>query len=209
MPSITMPATTTPTTGSRPTLRALALAIVSALVLTACGSDDGASVTTIGETEGSSSSSSSASSSSSSSASASASASATGTGELACAPVNPELESEAVETIEIAAVDYGYEPEAVEAPAGIVTFALDNQGAENHELAFLPGGGEVPFTDGAPDEAALEEAGAFELEAFSPGQTCNATYELEPGEYTLFCIIETADGETHYELGMQGTLTVS
>ena len=98
---------------------------------------------------------------------------------------------------------------SVEAPAGIVTFALDNQGAENHELAFLPGGGEVPFTDGAPDEAALEDAGAFELEAFSSGQTCNATYDLEPGEYTLFCIIETADGETHYELGMQGTLTVS
>ena len=54
-----------------------------------------------------------------------------------------------------------------------------------------------------------EDAGAFELEAFSSGQTCNATYDLEPGEYTLFCIIETADGETHYELGMQGTLTVS
>lgn len=188
---------------SRTMLRVLALALVSALALTACGSDDGASVTTLGEEDGSSSSSASGSSSSS------ASASATGTGELACAPVNPDMEADAIETIDIVAVDYGYEPESVEAPAGIVTFALDNQGAENHELAFLPGGGEVPFTDGAPDEAALEDAGAFELEAFSSGQTCNATYDLEPGEYTLFCIIETADGETHYELGMQGTLTVS
>jgi len=202
-----MPVTTVsprPRRTARTTRRVLALALVSALALTACGSDDGASVTTLGEEDGSSSS-----ASGSSSSSASSSASATGTGELACAPVNPDMEADAIETIDIVAVDYGYEPESVEAPAGIVTFALDNQGGENHELAFLPGGGEVPFTDGAPDEAALEDAGAFELEAFSSGQTCNATYDLEPGEYTLFCIIETAEGETHYELGMQGTLTVS
>ena len=43
-------------------------------------------------------------------------------------------------------------------------------------MAFLPGGGDVPFTeDGAPDEDALAEAGAFELEGFGPDQTCNAT----------------------------------
>ena len=63
--------------------------------------------------------------------------------------------------------------------------------------------------DGAPDEEALGEAGAFELEAFPPGETCNATYELEPGEYTLFCIVTAEDGETHLEKGMVGSLTVS
>jgi len=68
----------------------------------------------------------------------------------------------------------------------------------------------VPFTeDGAPDEAALEAAGAFELEAFAGGQTCNATYDLQPGTYTLFCIVETADGVTHWEEGMGATLVVS
>ncbi len=66
----------------------------------------------------------------------------------------------------------------------------------------------MPVTDGAPDEDALAEAGAFELEAFGAGQTCNATYELEPGSYTMFCIVETADGETHLTLGMQGELRV-
>jgi plastocyanin len=55
----------------------------------------------------------------------------------------------------------------------------------------------------------LAAAGAFELEAFGPGQNCNATYELEPGDYTIFCIVETEDGDTHYELGMRGTLTVT
>jgi plastocyanin len=90
-----------------------------------------------------------------------------------------------------------------------VTFAAENTGAENHELAFLPGGGDVPLTgDGAPDEDALAAAGAFELEAFGPGQTCNATYDLDPGTYTMFCIVETPEGTTHYEEGMRGTLTV-
>ena len=89
-------------------------------------------------------------------------------------------------------------PAAVEVAAGVVTFAASNAGTENHELAFLPGGGDVPLTeDGAPDEDALADAGAFELEAFGPGQTCNATYELEAGTYTLFCIVEADDGETH------------
>jgi len=68
----------------------------------------------------------------------------------------------------------------------------------------------VPFTEeGHPDEDALAAAGAFELEAFGPGQNCNATYELGPGNYTIFCIVETEDGDTHYELGMRGSITVT
>ncbi len=90
-----------------------------------------------------------------------------------------------------------------------MTFAIRNVGSENHELAFLPGGGEIPMTSGGePDEDALAAAGAFELEAFGPGQNCSATYDLKPGTYTLFCIVTSADGKTHYEKGMQGQLVV-
>ena len=68
----------------------------------------------------------------------------------------------------------------------------------------------MPLTpEGAPDEDALAAEGAFELEAFPPGGSCNATYELEAGDYTLFCIVEAADGETHASKGMVGSLTVS
>lgn len=120
------------------------------------------------------------------------------------------MEADAATTLQIDALDYAFDPADFEVEAGVVTFEVDNVGEEAHELAFLPGGGEVPFTeDGVPDEDALAEAGAFELEAFGPGQTCNATYDLEPGDYTIFCIVETEDGTTHYELGMSGTLTVS
>ncbi|MBW3575338.1 MAG: cupredoxin domain-containing protein [Actinobacteria bacterium] len=121
-----------------------------------------------------------------------------------------ELEAEADQTVEISLGDYAFSPSMVDVGAGVVTFAAENIGTENHELAFLPGGADVPLNDeGAPDEDALAAAGAFELEAFGPGQTCNATYELEPGTYTLFCIVGSADGETHYDKGMKGELVVS
>jgi plastocyanin len=126
-----------------------------------------------------------------------------------CAPVGEDLASDADTTVDLRLAEYAFEPTEASAPAGVITFATTNVGEEQHELAFLPGGGDVPLTDeGAPDEDALAEAGAFELEAYGPGQSCNATYDLEPGTYTMFCIVEAADGETHYEKGMRGTLTV-
>ena len=127
----------------------------------------------------------------------------------ACTPVGEDLEEEATETVDVQLDDYAFEPSTLAVEAGVVTFVAENVGSENHELAFLPGGGEVPVTDeGEPDEDALADAGAFELEAFGPGRTCNATYDLEPGTYTLFCIVASSDGETHYEKGMAGELVV-
>jgi plastocyanin len=127
-----------------------------------------------------------------------------------CTPVGEDLEAEAAQTVEIQLAEYAFTPAELDVAPGVVTFAATNIGTEAHELAFLPGGGEVPFTgEGAPDEAALADAGAFELEAFPAGQECRATYDLEPGEYTLFCIVEAPDGATHYEKGMAGQLTVS
>lgn len=50
--------------------------------------------------------------------------------------------------------------------------------------------------------------GAFELDAFGPGTSCRATYQLSPGTYTLFCVVTSADGKTHYDKGMRGQLVV-
>lgn len=168
------------------------------LLLGACGDDDGAGVA---------SASGSASGSGSASASGSGSGSAHG-GSPACSPVGEELEGDAAERVEVQLGDFAFVPSTIEVEAGTVTFVADNRGEHPHELAFLPGGGDVPLTDdGAPDEAALERAGAFELEAFAPGETCNATFELEAGTYTIFCLVED-EGETHYDKGMRGSVTV-
>ena len=177
----------------RPAVAVLCLA----LALAGCASDDGATVRNLGS-DGSPSA----------SGDPSGTGSASGTGGE-CVPVNPGLETESETTVDVEALDYAFNPAEMEVASGIVTFSVDNGGSELHELAFLPGGGEVPFTDGTPDEEALGAAGAFELEAFAPGTTCNATYDLEPGTYTIFCIVETSEGVTHYELGMRATLTVT
>jgi len=141
------------------------------------------------------------------------SAAPSGTGgpgdERPCRPINPDLEAQADQGIDVATSEFSFGQDAYLAEAGTITFEVANKGNEEHELAFLPGGGPVPYTDGEPDEARLAAAGAFELEAFGPGQSCNATYELAAGEYTLFCIVRTADGETHYDNGMRSTLSVT
>ncbi len=203
-----------------PTTRVVLALGAVALVVAACGDDDGADVRDLGaesSESGSGSGSGSGSASGSASASAPASGSASGSGSasapagsLDCVPVNPELESEATQTITVVNTDFAFDQDEYTAEAGVITFEVENAGGEPHELAFLPGGGDVPFTeDGEVDEDALAAAGAFELEAFDAGQTCNATYDLAPGTYTLFCIVEASDGETHWEKGMGATLVVS
>lgn len=196
------------------TIPRLLAAAVAALALAACSSDDGASVRDLGSdassgSDASASGSSSSSGSSSAPASGSGSASAPADEPAECEPVAPEREADADATLEITVEDFAFDREEYEVEAGLVTFVVTNAGDVNHEVAVLPGGGDVPYTDGAPDEAALEEAGAFELEAFGPGLTCNATFELEPGTYTLFCIVEIGEDHNHYDEGMRATLVVT
>jgi plastocyanin len=127
-----------------------------------------------------------------------------------CEPVGEELADAADATVEVGLDEYRFTLAAASVRAGTITFDVTNDGDENHELAFLPGGGDVPLDDtGAPDEAALEQAGAFELEAFGPDQDCQATYELAAGDYTLFCLVEAEDGTTHLSKGMRSRLQVT
>ncbi len=181
---------------------AFGLALGLTFGIAACGDDDGSDVRELGDDGGSTSGSVSGSGSGSGSGVAAA--------EAECAPVGEDLEADADATVDLQLADYMFVPSDVEVAAGVITFAASNIGDEAHEVAFIPRGGDVPLNaDGDPDEDALAEMGAFELEAFGPGQDCNATYDLEPGDYTLFCIVETAEGETHASLGMTGSLTVT
>jgi plastocyanin len=172
------------------------VAVAALVAFAACGSDDGADVRGSGSASGS--------------ASGSGSASASAPEEAACNPVGTDLADDADQTVDVTLRDYAFDPSTIAVDAGVVTFHASNEGDENHELAVLPGGGDVPLNDdGDPDEDALADAGAFELEAFPPGESCDATFELEPGTYTLFCIVTAEDGETHAAKGMVGELTVS
>jgi plastocyanin len=178
-----------------PRIRTLLLCAVLGLSIVACGDDDDDGEASTEATTGGTG----------------AGVGADAGGEAAsCRPVGTDLEASADETVDIQLTEYSFTPSTVTVPAGTITFVATNAGGENHELAFLPDGTEVPLTaEGAPDEDALGAAGAFELEAFPPGGSCNATYELEAGDYLLFCIVEASDGATHASKGMLGQLTVS
>ncbi|MEA2828601.1 MAG: hypothetical protein QOG43_3040 [Actinomycetota bacterium] len=127
-----------------------------------------------------------------------------------CEPAGTDLKASAVATVGIELKEYSFTPSTIEVAPGVVTFAVTNAGTQNHELAVLPGGGDVPLTTaGHPDEDALTAAGAFELEKFGPALSCEATFDLKPGTYTLFCLVNDPDGQTHYQKGMRGRLTVA
>lgn len=76
--------------------------------------------------------------------------------------------------------------------SGDVLFSVTNSGTFNHELAIARGASyeELPLLEnGAVDEDALGAGFIGRTETFGGGQTIEATFNLEPGDYVLFCNI--------------------
>ena len=101
-------------------------------------------------------------------------------------------EGEADSVLSYRLVDYAFEgPGQAKGPK--VFFKAENAGSEDHELEVLDD----------RDEA------VGEVEAFPPGGNAEPlAAELEPGTYTLQCILETKDGKVHRDLGMVAELVV-
>jgi len=183
----------------------MTIVAVGMLLLAACGNDDGSDVRTVGGDGGSVS------------ASGSISASATGsaTGVFEC--VEGDID-DADTVVEVDLPEWDVVPEVDEVPAGRIGFIASTEGSvDPHELVVVKGDDpEALPTDerGAVVEEELPE-GAFigEIEAFPPGQTCQGAFDLEPGNYVLFCnlVEEEADGtiEAHYAEGMTTSFTVT
>lgn len=84
------------------------------------------------------------------------------------------------QVLQVASLDsLKFDPPALTATAGEITIEHDAQGSVTHTLVI--------------EEAGVRLVGDDE-----------ATFELEPGEYTYFC-----DVPGHQEAGMEGTLTVT
>lgn len=112
------------------------------------------------------------------------------------------------ELVQVTLDEWSVQIDRSEVPAGEVTFRATNVGKENHELVILRssrGHDQLPVEHGLVSE---ESAGRLigEIEEFPPGESLEATFTLEPGEYVLFCNIveEEEDGEleSHYGEGM-------
>lgn len=101
------------------------------------------------------------------------------------------------------------------APAGSVTFDIENKGPDDkHEFVVFK-------TDLAPDQlptvanGSVDEEGAGlelidEVEEIAPGDTGNLTVDLGAGSYVFICnIYDKAEKEAHYQEGMRTGFTVS
>lgn len=176
----------------------VALALPLTLGLAACG-DDGADVRSTGTGSGSGS------------ASGTGSGSATGVA-AECRPVNTALEADSIVGVTLDEWSIELATEAVE--AGAVRFELDNTGADPHEFAVARAASveDLPLaSDGTVDIEALGEDFIGEVEPFPAGEACEGVFELERGDYVVFCnIIEEHEGEleNHFELGMHAELRV-
>lgn len=182
------------------TLAAAAAVLTLGLAATACGDDDGADVRSSG-----------AGASDSGSASGNASGSAVAGGCEAVDGTDGVDDADTVVDATLTEFSITLDPE--EAPAGAVGFSAENTGALDHELVIVKGvPSDIEVVDGAPDEEALGDAVIGEIEAFPAGDTCEGTFELDAGDYVLFCALvdEADDGtvESHFENGMVATFTV-
>jgi uncharacterized cupredoxin-like copper-binding protein len=101
------------------------------------------------------------------------------------------------------------------APAGSVTFDIENKGPDDaHEFVVFKtdlGPTELPTN---PDGSVNEEGEGLELvdevEEIEPGDTGNLTVDLDAGNYVLICnIFDKAEDESHYQEGMRTGFTVS
>lgn len=176
----------------------------------ACGEDDdGGEVRETG----------SDASSGSGSGSGSASGVASGSGSEAeeCVLVGNSTE-EPTAAVQVDLSEFVISPIPAEVPAGIIQFVAINAGEEAHEVVIARFDGEpgdLPVDDeGAADETQLpEDAVIGEIEGFAGGHTCAGAFDLEPGDYVLFCNIveEEDDGthEAHYDEGMTVAFTVT
>lgn len=124
-------------------------------------------------------------------------------------------------TVAVTLQEYAVLPAQASAPAGTVTFAVENKGPKhNHELV-------VVRTDLAPEslptkaDGSVDETGAGiaqalgEIEELAPNKTESKAFELQAGKYVLFCnLVEAHDGMAdmpmvHYKLGMRTAFTVT
>jgi hypothetical protein len=189
--------------------------VAATFALAACGGDDGGGVRDIGGASGSGTASGASGSGSGGSGSGSG---GSGSGSGSSKEAEPECRpfgdmSSATSTVNVTFNEWAITLDTNTAPAGRVAFVARNEGKEPHELVVLHG----PSTNLPTDEnGALDEdklAGGTlvgEIEPFPAGETCDGTFELTPGEYTLVCnVVEEKEGHVHLKLGMLSTLTVT
>jgi len=118
--------------------------------------------------------------------------------------------------VDVVAKEYRYEHAPDTLAAGRVSFALTNEGVEDHEMVlFKRAEGVTESLDELlqlPQDQAMGKMQFTGVAFGSPGTTNYVTVDLEPGTYFIVCFLPQGggeDGAPHFMSGMQHTITVS
>lgn len=108
--------------------------------------------------------------------------------------------------VDVVATDYTF---AFTPPvAGRTSFVMANQGAERHVMYLfrLAEGKTVEDVLASEGDEGYEED--WESASVKAGEEAVLTADLVAGNYGMICYIPTAEGKSHYELGMQKSFTI-
>jgi uncharacterized cupredoxin-like copper-binding protein len=117
-------------------------------------------------------------------------------------------------TVGVVLQEFSVLPAQTSAPAGSVTFEVENQGPDDvHEFVVVRtdlSADSLPTDDtGTVEEGAEGMEVVDEIEDIPVGDQPTLNVDLEAGSYVLICnIYDEADQEAHYSLGMRTAFTV-
>jgi hypothetical protein len=121
-----------------------------------------------------------------------------------------------LDAIDVTALDYSYVGIPDQIKAGRTSFKMVNKGKEPHEIVILRRNDGV--SDSFEDLSKLPQDQMMSKVSFSgvafggPGSTTFAAVDLKPGTYFLVCNMPKGgqpDGQPHFMLGMERTITVA
>lgn len=120
-------------------------------------------------------------------------------GEKATTSTTP-TPSEALTSIRATASDFKFEPSSWTVPKGEeFSIVFKNSGVVAHEWAVIKLGEDL-----ASEKEFTEDKVLFEVEAVDAGKSATQKFTVEEaGAYQVICALET-----HFDAGMEGTLTV-
>lgn len=116
------------------------------------------------------------------------------------------------ETVDVLVSEWLVEPDPTSVAAGEVTFNVDNQGGEEHELIILEGDDPASLSttaDGSVDEEQLDGITVGHIEGVPAGDSKSDTFELTEGSYILLCNLVDEMGDVHFAEGMVSSFTVT
>ena len=115
--------------------------------------------------------------------------------------------------------EFAYEGVPATLPAGKTTLKVVNGGEQFHNMQVrrvnedgITAEQVRQLLHGTPQPITLTFSGAGGMGELEPGDSGWATLDLEPGVYTLICLVFDQSGgsvgKLHFELGMNHTFTV-